>query len=117
MLPSLFLLLLDLLSLPFELLLGSLHVAATLADNVASPLTRFVNLPDCFVFLLLQEANPVAEELEVLLSALPGHLGSDQLSVQGRIVILFVWRQVQFLLSRFLVRGRVLSAILCHFNC
>lgn len=62
-----------------------------------------------FVLFGLEQADSVAEELEVFFRTLASHLRCDQLAVESRIVILLVWGQVELLQLLF-----VIVFLMCH---
>ena len=60
-------------------------------------------------FFHLKEADSIAEQLQIFLSTLASHLGSDQFSVQGSVVVLLVRREVHLIVVHV---GRSLSGLL-----
>ena len=60
-------------------------------------------------FFHLEEADSIAKQLQIFLSALAGHLGSDQFSVQGCVVVLLVRSEVHLIVVHV---GRSLTGLL-----
>lgn len=83
-----------LLSLSLHALLLNLHVALSRHQDVVGPLLGLVELLPGLLLLLLEQGDPVREQLVVLLRSLPRHLGCDQLAVQRLVIIIFVNVQV-----------------------
>jgi hypothetical protein len=59
-----------------------------------------------FVLFRLEQPDAVAQQFQIFLRPLASHLRGHQLAVKGRVVVLFVRGQVEFL------RGLVI--VLCH---
>jgi len=88
-----------------------LQVSFSLGNNFMGLLAGHIDLLVGSVFLLLEQVDPVGEQLEVLFGTLSGYLSGHQLAVQSLVVVFFVWSQVNllflwlhlFLLHRLLV--------------
>lgn len=78
------------------LLSGLLHVTSALIHNVASLLARLLDLLEGTALLLLEQADTVGEQAQVVLGTLSCDLGGDQLLVQCGIVVFFIRREVHF---------------------
>jgi len=76
-----------------------IDVTATLVEDIVGALPSLINLADCLALFLLQEANAVAQQLQVLLGTLTSHLGSNQLLVKGRIVVLLIRSEVHLFVA------------------
>jgi len=91
--------------LAFDLSALHIHVAASLAHNVVGSFAGLIDFFDGLALLGLQQANTVAEQLQVFFGALSRHLSRDELAMQSLVVVLLIWGQVElFLLLWMLVR-------------
>ena len=82
--------------LPLSLLalLLHLHVSLPRDEYIISPLLCLIKLLPRLLLLLLQQSDPVRQQLVVLLRPLPGDLGRNQLAVQRLIIVVLVHVQV-----------------------
>lgn len=76
------------------LLSGRLHVTSSLIDNITSLLARLLNLLESSRLLLLEQANTVRQQAQVVFGTLPRDLGRNKLLMQCSIIVLFVRREV-----------------------
>ena len=80
-------------------LLVDVDVAAALVQDVVCALPGLIDLAHGLAFLLLEQANAIAQQLEVFLSPLASHLRSDQLLVKSRIVVLLIGSEVHLFVA------------------
>jgi hypothetical protein len=94
-----------LLSLSLLSLLLHFHIPLPRNEYIISPLLCLIKLLPRLLLLLLQQRDPIGQQLVVFLRPLPRDLGRDQLAVQRLIVVILVHVQVH------LVGGRELRTV------
>ena len=100
---------LQLLVLSLQLHLLVFHVPSSLHNNVCGPFPGFIYLSNrlkiklhivtYFSLFRFQKTYAVAQQLQVFFRSLSGQFCRHKFSVKSRIVVIFVWREVDFLLA------------------
>ena len=89
-----------LLSLPLDAFLLYLYVPLSRDEYVTGALLGLVELLPRLLLLLLEQRDPIRQQLVVLLGPLPRHLRRDQLPMQRLIVVVLVHVQVHLVRRR-----------------